>query len=327
MVNDAKAQFIQFSQYYAAPTILAPSFTGAVERSRVNLNYRDQWGKIAKSVFVTYAAGYDMHAPKISSGFGVLLVRDQAGAGNLARTEAGVSYSWYTVLNRNKNVYFRPGVSFKLTQRSIDFEKLIFPDQIDADGSVSQATLQKPPSDRTKLAVDATSSILFYGPSFWAGVTVDHLFRPGDAFYSDDYKTPLKYSVFGGYKFKIGGAKYGHRSSNSIQDWFFISAYYRLMSKSDQLDIGGYWNHDPFTLGVWLRGMPYTNVLNTPNIDAIIFLVSYKIYNFQIGYSYDFTVSPLLSKAGGSHEITISYRFDTNLKSKKRYGPVPCPNH
>lgn len=322
----AKSQYIQFSQYYATPTVLAPSFTGAVEKSRVNFNYRDQWGKIANSIFVTYAAGYDIHVQNVNSGFGVLLIKDQAGAGNLSRTEIGASYSWYTQLDRNKKIFFRPGVQFKLSQRSIDFYALTFGDQIGSDGTIAPQSIQPYPADVKKTSVDAASSILFYSPDFWAGITVDHLFRPTDAFYDPTYRVPIKYSVFGGYKFKLGGSSYGHRSASSIQDWFFVSAYYRLQSVSSQMDIGGYWSHEPFTLGIWLRGLPYLNIERTVNIDAVIFLVSYKIFNFQIGYSYDFTVSPLLSKTGGSHEISVSYKFNTRLKSKPRYGPLPCPN-
>ncbi len=321
-----KAQYIQFSQYYSAPMVLAPSFAGAAQKSRVHFNYRDQWGRIPQSIFVTYAAGFDMHVPKINSGFGVLAIRDQAGAGNLARTEVGVLYSWYALLSKNRSIYFRPGIQFKLSQRSIDFPKLIFGNQINPDGSISPHQTQVPPTDFKKLFVDATSSLLFYSPEFWVGYTADHLFRPGGAFYEvDDYKVPIKHSVFGGYKFRLNSKTHRYASSSKVDDWLFLSAYYRLQSKSDQLDLGGYWGHDPFMLGVWVRGLPYLNVANTLNIDAIIFLVSYKIYNFQVGYSYDFTVSQLLAFSGGSHEISLSYLFNTNLRSRKKNGPMPCP--
>lgn len=320
-----KAQYIQFSQYYATPTVLAPSFTGATEKSRINFNYRDQWARI-DGIFVTYGAGYDINVPKVHSGFGVLLLRDQAGTGNLARTEFGVLYSWYALLDKTHQIYIRPGVEFKLSQRSINFTKLIFGDQITSTGPPYPPSIQPLPADVQKTLPDAASSMMVYAPSFWVGFSVDHLFRPTDAFYDRDYRVPLKYSAFGGYKFKLGGSSYGHRSSNKIEDWFFVSAYYRLQSNLDQMDIGGYWDHEPFTLGIWMRGLPYMNIVKTVNIDAVIVVVGYRIFNFNIGYSYDMTVSPLLSKTGGSHEISITYKFNTNLKSKKRYGPMPCPN-
>ncbi len=323
-----KGQYIQFSQYYASPTILAPSFAGAVEKSRVSFGWRDQWPKITPSVFVTYAAAYDMNAPKISSGFGIVLLNDVAGAGKLGRTEFGVMYSWYGLLNKRSQLYLRPGIQFKLTQRSIDFQQLTFGDQITYDGTttISSSTIQPWPENTKKTFVDATSSIMLYNPSFWSGISVDHLFRPGDAFYDPSYRVPLKLSVFGGYRFKVSGKGYGHRSANSVQDYFFVSGYYRLQGNNDQIDIGGYWEHEPFTLGLWVRGLPYMNIMNNANIDAVIFMVGYKIFDFTIGYSYDLTVSPLLAQTGGAHEISISYKFHTNINSRKRDGPMPCPN-
>lgn len=325
ITSGLNAQYIQFSQYYATPTVLAPSFAGAVQKSRVNFNYRDQWAKIG-GIFQTYSAGYDINVPKISSGFGVLLLRDQAGEGDLARTEFGVLYSWYALLDKNRKIYFRPGIEFKLSQRSLDFQNLIFGDQIGVDGIIAPTSIQPPPADSKKTYVDAASSMLVYAPNFWIGISADHLFRPVDAFYDPSYRVPVKYSAFGGYKFKLSGGKYGHRSSSSIQDYFFVSAYYRLQANSDQLDIGGYWDHEPFTIGVWVRGLPYMNIVGTANIDAVIFVVGYQIYSFNIGYSYDMTVSPLLSQTGGSHEISIQYKFNFDPRSKKRDGPIPCPS-
>ncbi len=316
------AQNIQFSQYYASPMNLAPSFAGSVRHSRAAFNYREQWAKI-NGIFRTYSAAYDINVPRISSGFGVVLLKDEAGAGNLGRFELGAIYSWYGLLNKSAQLYFRPGIEFKMSQRSVDFQQLIFGDQITANGT-NPHTIQAPPQDAKKTYIDATSSMIVYNPSFWAGVSVDHLFRPNDAFYSSSYRTPLKYSVFGGYKFKMRSR--GGHGYNRIQDWFFVSAYYRMQSLSSQMDIGGYWDHLPFTLGLWVRGVPFLNITHTANIDAVIVLVGYKIYNFSIGYSFDMTVSPLLGKTGGSHEISITYLFSTNLKSKKREGPIPCPS-
>lgn len=322
-----KGQYIQFSQYYAVPTLLAPSFAGATETSRVGFNYRDQWAKIKQSMFVTYSGSFDINVPKINSGFGVLIVRDEAGAGNLALTDFGVLYSWYALLNKQYNLYLRPGVQFKMSQRSLDFPKLIFGDQlINWDGHSSlKPTSQPEPESVKKLYIDATASMLIYNPKFWAGISADHLFKPIDAFYYSTNRTAIKYSVFGGYRFKLTNSKTGHRSSNRVQDYFFVSAYYRLQGKSDQLDIGGYWEHNPFTLGLWVRGLPYLNIMNSINIDAIVAVVGYKIFNFTIGYSYDITVSPIMAHTGGSHEISISYKFQSKLKSKRKNGPLPCP--
>lgn len=321
------AQYVTFSQYYASPMNLAPSFAGSVQQSRLSFNYRDQWAKIG-GTFRTYSAAYDIHVPKVSSGFGVLLLKDEAGAGNLGRFELGVLYSWYGLLSKSSQLYFRPGVEFKLTQRSIDFTQLVFGDQLSAGNNGNPSPQVQPfPEFANKTYVDATASMVVYSPSFWVGTSIDHLFRPNDAFYNNpSYQVDLKYSFFGGYKFKMGANGHHGYGSSRIEDWFFVSGYYRMQSLNSQMDIGGYWDHLPFTLGIWVRGIPYLNITKTPNIDAVVALVGYKIYNFSIGYSFDMTVSPLIGDTGGSHEITITYLFAPNLKSKKRDGPLPCPS-
>ncbi len=312
-----KAQYVHFSQFYAAPLVLAPSFTGANEGARATLNYRDQWTGIKKGVYITSAFAFDVRASKIKSGFGLLVVRDQAGSGNLGRLDVGVLYSWNTQVTKS-GIYFRPGIELKFAQRGVDFEKLIFPDQLSFDGQ-HYSTSNPPPTLRKKFFLDARASLLLYSEKFWVGLTVDHLFRPNDAFYDPNYRTPLKYSFFGGYKF----GNYSHR--NRVSDNYMISYQMRYQGGSYQLDIGGYWEHEPVIVGLWLRGLPYLNITGTVNMDAMVFMVGYHIFNFTVGYSYDLTVSPLLMSAGGSHEISINYSFATQRRAHRRKGAIPCP--
>jgi len=316
-------QYVQFSQYYASPTFLAPSFTGAIENSRFTANWRDQWTKIP-GTFTTYSVGFDKNVSKINSGFGFLVVRDQAGAGNLARTEFGVLYSWYGLINKLSELYIRPGIELKLTQRSVDIDKLIFPDQLLYSGDPQNHPTNQPyPEEPNKYNFDGTASLLLYNKKFWIGTTIDHLFHPSEYFYDQNYRAATKYSAFAGYRFQLKSG--GYKSYSSIQDYLFISGYFRMQANNSQLDIGGYWDHQPLIVGLWARGVPMLNRYKDPNIDAIIVLVGYKIFSFTIGYSYDITVSPMLGRTGGSHEISIIYNFYSNLKSKRRDGPLPCP--
>ena len=48
--------------------------------------------------------------------------------------------------------------------------------------------------------------------------------------------------------------------------------------------------------------------------------------NFNVGYSYDFTISKVQSVSGGAHEISIVYEFSTrSSQKKKKYKLIPCP--
>lgn len=48
----ASAQGPQFSQFYAAPLTLSPSFAGSTHGSRMVMNYRNQWPSLPRA-FVT----------------------------------------------------------------------------------------------------------------------------------------------------------------------------------------------------------------------------------------------------------------------------------
>ena len=53
-------------------------------------------------------------------------------------------------------------------------------------------------------------------------------------------------------------------------------------------------------------------------------LVGYKIEQFSVGYSYDFTINKLLTSTGGAHEIALIYEFTNKRKKRKRH-MIPCP--
>jgi type IX secretion system PorP/SprF family membrane protein len=323
------SQSIQFSQFYSAPLVLAPSFTGSVEQSRIIANFRDQWPGIP-GTYTTFSASYDQYFPKIKSGMGLLALKDQAGSGDLGLLEVGFLYSWEgTITKQNGGWYFKPGIEFKMVQRSIDFHKLIFGDQITSDGTPSGTTIEVPPAPNKSYLDAATSIIVYNSKYFWGGISFDHLFRPNESLYDEeDTRVSLRTSVFAGYKMTVGQAQ-KRRQYDADQESVTFTAHYRYQRPYDQLDFGAYWDHDPFTLGIWLRGLPITSRYlyekKLENMDAVVFLVGYKIFDLRIGYSYDLTISKLLGNTGGAHEISLIYEFNANLKTKNKHATIPCP--
>jgi hypothetical protein len=60
--------------------------------------------------------------------------------------------------------------------------------------------------------------------------------------------------------------------------------------------------------------------------DAIIGLIGIKTKQLHIGYSYDFTISNLISSTSGSHEISLVYEFNSfTLGQRKKIRAIPCP--
>ena len=322
-VTRGNGQIIQFSQFYSCPLYLAPSYAGAVDASRAVVNYRNQWPEAG--TFNTYAASYDQHMDKIKSGLGIMALRDEAGDGNLALTVVDFCYTWYTQVSCEWTV--RPGISFKYNKRSINYEKLIFPDMLDEKGEVTKQTSEAAPLTN-KPFLDMQLSCIGYSNKYWGGLLVDHLLRPKASLYNDDsYREDVKVSVFGGAKIFIGATPTarGRRSLDDIQSVSF-TALYEYSKMSDQLSLGAYWNKNPFTLGMWVRGIPVAIQKDSyGNLDALILLLGYKIFDLHIGYSYDFSIGELLSTTGGAHEISIMYEFQPRAKAKKRPAAISCP--
>lgn len=315
-----KAQDPQFSQFYAAPLYIAPSFAGGTDGSRVVMNYRNQWPSIP-GAFVTYAFSFDHYFHNYNSGAGLIITRDQAGTGRLANNTAGLLYSYNFQIDHNWTM--RPGVSFMYSERTLDFYRLTFGDQLQLDGNHNPSTFNPVvPMDRVGY-FDASSSVLAYSHKAWAGLAVDHLMRPNQSMVEEqNSRVPMKFSLFGGYRFDYGGNLMG-----DLGESISLAFLYRNQGKFNQLDAGVYWSKHPISLGVLYRGIPIFNnhVHGLFNNDAIVAMIGLRTDNFRIGYSYDMTISRLINSTGGSHEISLIYHFNQGPPNKKPK-MLPCPD-
>ena len=326
-------QIAHYSQFYTTPMTIAPSFAGMTGNSRLSLNWRDQWPAVS-GTFVTYSVGFDHYFARAKSGVGLIAFRDQAGSGNLALTETGVQYSYKLKVgqkrgNINNEWFLQPGIYFKYSQRTLDFYKLTFGDMIRADGTVVGHTIENQILPK-KGYLDFAASLMGYTDLYWGGFTVDHLLRPDQSLTGIESKLPLKISVFGGSKLLLKGNRNRRVRYGKSPESLTFAFHYRIQGSYDQLDIGTYWEHDPLVLGAWFRGIPIVDKVrgDYENIDAIILLLGYKVSkSLKVGYSYDITISNLLSHTGGSHEISVVYEFNKNLNDfRAKHTIIPCPS-
>ncbi len=303
----------QFTQFYSVPLYLSPSLAGATQQQRFAFTYRQQWVSLPGS-FGTYVASYDHYYPKFNSGFGFLFMRDQAGSANLGTTYASLLYSYDIVLFNVWHV--RPGLSFVYDMYSIDFSKLRFSDQITGINDITTSSVTFSPSYENKSTIDGSASTIVYNHKTWMGITVDHLLMPNSSFYGDKVPESLKYTIFGGTKLvNIGRLLKPSNESVSLAFQLQLQQNYR------QMDVGVYWNNLPLVLGLWYRGLPG---LNSQRGDALSFLVGAKRWGWNIGYSYDFTISNLIGSTAGAHELSVIYEFSTNHRRRKIHA-IPCP--
>ena len=64
------------------------------------------------------------------------------------------------------------------------------------------------------------------------------------------------------------------------------------------------------------------------NAESMILVVGFKKGKWRVGYSYDFPVSQLVNRTGGTHEITFTFNLagdDNSLENKNNRGYLACP--
>lgn len=297
----------QFSQFYANPLYLGPSFAGAVEGSRIAAQYRNQWSDFGAD-FLTYSLSYDHYFSSFKSGIGINIISDVAGSSQLGVIQTGIYYSYDLKLY---NIWhLRPGLSFSYLQHGIYGDITFIDDLLHPDGGTAA-----PDQALTARDIDAGSSLLLYTNGFWIGGTVDHLLTPDVTLYSSEAIIPIKTSIYGGIDFRHKGKLL--KPSDDVMTFAFL---YKQQENIRQLDVGAYWYSFPITLGIWYRGIP---TISSHRGEAVVFLAGIKTRSFNIGYSYDFTISDLLPHTLGSHEISLTYKFLLTKRVKK--GGVPCP--
>lgn len=318
LTSALRAQDMHFTQFYAAPLYLNPAFTGANVCARISLVYRNQWPGI-NTAYKSFIFAGDHSVQKYNLGVGLLFGNDVAGSGDLRTTIINPLISYGLKINKKiaMRVGFQPGIGI----RSINFNDLLFGDQIARGGNV--ASLESPTQKKTY--VDVGTGAIIFSKTFWLGTSFYHLTQPNNSLMGNESQLPLKYSVHGGAKFALNAGE-----NDAFNQRFISPAFnYRGQRKFDQFDIGLYYTQYIFNLGLWYRGIPVLKSYKKgyPNNDAFAFIVGVQNDRFNIGYSYDFTISYLtqaLSK--GAHELTVSYQLCKLKKKSKKYGLlIPCP--
>ncbi len=309
IIKESGAQDAQFSQFYANPLYLNPAMAGSAECGRVHLNYRNQWPSLSNA-YVTYNVSYDQALPGINSGFGILVMNDRQGDGALGRTSASAFYSYK--LKESDPIVISFGVKAGFYQERLDWDKLIFADQINsATGVISPGSMETPPSSKNISVVDfSAGAVMSYFDKFFVGVAVDHLNEPKMTFYDDPNNIiPMKITAHGGAVVNLSQGMLG----NADGDDFVLqpNILYMQQNKFHQLNLGFYLSKYPFVIGGWFRH-------NFENPDAVVALVGLSWDRIRFGYSYDVTVSKIGGSSGGAHEISLAWNFCVYKEQKRR---------
>lgn len=302
-----------FSQYYANPLWLNPALTGVINGDyRINANYKNQWADINNAYHTAAVSGDYRATDKVGLGFSIL---DQsAGDNTFNYLSAYGSFGYGISISNDGNQRLNFGLQAGIINRSFDLSKLQFGSQYNpVSGFDPGITSFENFSTTNSTVFDANAGIFYYDGdplstvNPFAGVSVDHLSRPKDAFSAAvGGKIPIRYNVHGGVRIKVS-------------DFFDLTpnALYIKQQYTDIKAVGVYselkfQNDNGLILGALAR-------FN----DAIVFDAGYHVGSLIIGTSYDVNTSSLnrATNGRGGIELSLSYVFHKRFQEPQ---PV-CP--
>ncbi len=308
-----KAQDPHFSQFYANPLYTNPALAGTAVCPRFSLSYRNQWPGL--DAFRTFSASYDQHFDILSGGIGVMIMSDAQS--DFYRTNtAALIYSLRLRLSRE--VYLNIAAQASLSNRSLDWDELSFPDMIDQRYGFIYTTMAERPDELSHTNFDIAAGAVVYGENWYVGASAFNLLRPDNGFISYN-RIPMRFTANAGIRLNLARDQ---RRTNALFGEPIISpnVIYSYQGNFQMVNYGLYLDWSPFIIGAWFR-----QSITFDNSDALVLLFGLQHEKLKIGYSYDITVSKLSNASGGAHEITFGAQLPCPEKRVK-LKPIKCPS-
>ncbi len=351
-----KAQDPVLSQYFTNRMLVNPALTGIEGGATISMNHRNQWFRVGgrDTRFTTNSVTADIGAPCLQSAFGVYYLDNVEGAGLLRWQHAGLSYAWHSrpgPQNSTQDIQFSGGMKVSYNWRRLNYDNLIFSDQLDAIYGVVGATAAPIPNDmqsRTSYA-DFGSGVAVHWKHLThnrltVGGALHHLVRIDNSISVLDDTLPTRSTFHATY---VHSQRYGNFT------YFLVPmAKLELQRASSTPGGGSYW-YRAVTYGVafsfqenpglwggmWLQtrnGLPDRTNTNTLTVamgvevgDAPGGKLNRSARRTRIGLSYDYNFSGLRSDSGGVIEASVTFNFgnvqltDCDLGGPR--GSLPCP--
>ncbi len=307
LVEGIKAQqFPQSSHYLFHQLWINPAYAGSSNALQLDLSARGQWLQL-EGAPVTQMLSLQMPVPVFSAGLGINLVNDQLGA----ERNTGIRFSFSKRLIQ-KNIELSVGLAAGIVQKYLDGSKLITPSGDYLDGINHNDPIL---SDNgvSSFSPDAALGLYLKTKKIVGGLAFQNILaRPfvfSDA--SNDLTIEMQSHLlsYGSYVFDIN-------RSFSLRPHLLVKTNLRAMQAEAGL-MAIYQNR-------WIASLGFRGY-NKSTADSFIGILAYRpARNWTVVYSYDHTISSLGRNDIGSHEISVSYRWDQIIKtknSKTTYNP------
>lgn len=297
-----QAQDHIYSQFFNAPVYLNPALNGQFKGDiRASLIYRNQWSSIPGDLNY-FSASVDYQIPAIKAGVGLIFNSSNEGNAYLRKNNMAAVYS-YSVGSDGFIVSF--GLETGITNRSIDFSKLIFADQIDPrSGYTSGAsTLAETPGNNNKYYFDAASGINVVAGKLMVGAAIFHMNKPDESLTGSPVTLPIRTTFHGSYRIPLTRWEDEDDASFLIPS---VVAY--RQSNSISYSAGMQFKHKGINAGLWYRSNQVGGEAVVASMIFDIFTGRYGDDKLRVGVSHDATASKLnYTNTSGTTEMSMGY--------------------
>jgi type IX secretion system PorP/SprF family membrane protein len=349
-VEITRGQDINYSQYFSTPIFYNPAFTGINSGLRARFLFRDQWPTLPvdlKSYYFAADLG-DRNLPG-AGGIGLTFQQDNPGLGLIKNFTAALSISVRIPIT--SFMIAQVGIKAAVVQRTVNWDDLVFADQLDAKyGNIYQTTFIPPDASKRVVPDFAAGGILQFmngtgSVSGNVGFAVDHIFKPDVSFLSTGASPyPRKWVAHGDVVIAAGQggstSTLYHGGDEPLK--INLGVLYQNQANLNSLMAGLNLLKYNVYLGAWYKST-LTGVVNS----SVVLLAGYRYMfmedmSIKFMYSYDLQISGALNGTGGAHEISLVLEFDKlslfgggSRKSSgfipggsrnRSSGPMECPS-
>ncbi len=318
-VGPAKAQDLNFSQFYELPLLRNPALAGMfIGDIRIQSVYRNQWQSVTVP-FRTSGLSAEVNFPMNDYGHyltvGTQILHDVAGDSKLTRTHILPVLTYHAPLN-GEEFYLSASLMGGMVNSSFDPTGLKWDDQFVNGQYNPNITTRQVITQTGKNYVDIGGGLALSGPitpavNAYAGIGLFHANNPTIAFNTQNIKLGMKWAFNGGMTIQTSDwdrmtfyadyfiQKAGNPGDTLIskvggQRNFMIGGFYTT-------DLQQYDTDDKVSLSL---GAVYRWA------DAVVPVVRLDMKKFAVGLSYDVNTSQLTKASGarGGFEFTLAYK-------------------
>lgn len=294
-----------FSSYMLGKTATNPGFIGGEDAINALFTNRIMFagfgdGKPETSMFGVEAP-VEMFG--IRSGLGILIMSDKVGFMNNVNVELSYSY------RRNFEVgKLGVGVTVGFNSFGIEPEWHVAEGLEDYSISISDPTFT---TQLSKISVGIGAGVIYETPQYYVGLSVSKL-KGSEIYTETENSTRFYYDVphfylTGGYNIKLPNPLM------ELQPTFLL----RTDLASYSMDLNGtFYISDKYLAGAGLRVTP-------KNLSALTFMGGLELLNgFNLIYSLDVNFGQMMIYGLTSHEVTVTYSFNLDMKKNQKYKSI-----